>query len=77
MKSPNPPGANRLIDLPPDEFLDTEDEFNVVAAGIWMLSVRWDEIPDDKRPKTRGTLREVSRSHFSDRVAQRLWCDGI
>jgi hypothetical protein len=61
LKSPNPPGANRLIDLPLDDFLDTEDEFNVVAAALWTLCVRYDKLDEGERPKTRTKLREVCR----------------
>lgn len=60
IKTPNPSGANRLIDLPSNEFLDTEDEFNMVAAALWILCVRWDRIDEVKRPKTRSGLRDVS-----------------
>jgi hypothetical protein len=60
IKSPNPPGANALIDLPVNDFLDTEEEFNVVAASLWTLCVKYDEIEEDKRPKHRDALRSVS-----------------
>jgi hypothetical protein len=58
-KSPNPPGANKLIDLPLNDFLDTEDEFNVVAAALWTLCVRYDKLEEGDKPKTRTKLREV------------------
>jgi len=61
-KSPNPQGANRLIDLPANDFLETEDEFNVVAAALWTLCVRYDRLEEEKRPLTRTKLREVRLS---------------
>ena len=60
-KSPNPPGADKLIDLPLNDFLDTEDEFNVVAAALWTLCVRYDQLEEGNKPKTRTKLREVRR----------------
>jgi hypothetical protein len=48
-----------LIDLPLNDFLDTEDEFNVVAAALWTLCVRYDKLEEGDKPKTRTKLREV------------------
>lgn len=59
IKSPNPNGANSLINLPPTDYLDTEEEFNVVAAALWTLCVEYDKIEQDKRPKHRDGLRSV------------------
>ncbi|WVR00071.1 hypothetical protein IAU59_007213 [Kwoniella sp. CBS 9459] len=36
-KEPIPPGACALIDLPPNVFMDTEEEINLVAASLWVL----------------------------------------
>lgn len=54
-----------MIDLPANDFFDTEDEFNVVAAALWTLCVRWDKLEDEKRPRTREGLRGVSEDDIS------------
>jgi len=58
-KTPMPPEAGKLLDLPPDVFLDTEEEINVIAACLWMMSVRYDGLTRDERPKTPELLRRV------------------
>lgn len=64
IKSPNLPGANALIDLPPTDYLPTEEEFNVVAAALWTLCVEYDQNEEEKRPKHRDALRSVSLSQL-------------
>ena len=59
-----PAGSGRLIDLPPDEFLDTEEEIHVIAACLWVMSVRYDGMSRDERPKTANELRRVSHSYL-------------
>ena len=54
-----PAGSGRLIDLPPDEFLDTEEEIHVIAACLWVMSVKYDGLSRDERPKTATDLRRV------------------
>jgi hypothetical protein len=61
-KTPNPPDANRLIDLPGDTFLDTEDEINVIAGALWVLSVKYDKMEEKDRPKDVEGLRRVGGS---------------
>ncbi|EIW68946.1 hypothetical protein TREMEDRAFT_31388 [Tremella mesenterica DSM 1558] len=39
-KSPNPDGAIRLIDQPEDEFVETEEEMNVIAGALYILAVK-------------------------------------
>jgi len=58
-KTPMPAGSGRLIDLPPDEFLDTEEEIHVIAACLWVMSVKYDGMSKDERPKTANDLRRV------------------
>ena len=55
-----PPGANALIDLPGDVFIDTEEEINVIAACLWTMSVRYDRLDEKDMPKNRDELRKVS-----------------
>ncbi|RXK38067.1 hypothetical protein M231_04626 [Tremella mesenterica] len=66
-KSPNPDGAIRLIDQPEDEFVETEEEMNVIAGALYILAVKWDKLPEagksgikdeDARPKNREALRK-------------------
>jgi hypothetical protein len=59
-KTPNPAGANRLIDLPGDTFLDTDDEIHVIAGALWTLSVKYDKVDEKDRPKDVDGLRKVS-----------------
>ena len=60
VKTPMPDGANKLVDQPGDMFLDTEDEMNVIAASLWVLTVKYDEMDESQRPKTKDELRRVS-----------------
>jgi hypothetical protein len=60
LKSPIPAGAIRLIDIPPDVFLDTEEEVNVIAASLWIMSILYDKLPEKEVPKTKEDLRKVS-----------------
>lgn len=59
-KTPNPAGADRLIDLPGDIFLDTDDEIHVIAGALWTLSVKYDKLEEKDRPKDVDGLRKVS-----------------
>jgi hypothetical protein len=59
-KTPNPAGANRLIDLPGDIFLDTDDEIHVIAGALWTLSVKYDTLEEKDKPKDVDGLRKVS-----------------
>ncbi|WWD19754.1 hypothetical protein CI109_104218 [Kwoniella shandongensis] len=52
-----PPGACALIDLPPDVFLDTEEEINALAASFFTLCVKYDSLPAEERPQSRDHLR--------------------
>ena len=63
-KTPMPPGSSALIDLPPDVFLDTEEEINVIAACLWVLSVRYDQLKQEDRPKKPEELRKVRGELF-------------
>ncbi|KAL7419489.1 hypothetical protein Q5752_006327 [Cryptotrichosporon argae] len=56
-KTPNPPGANRLIDMPGDVFVDTEDDMHLIAAALWVLAVQWDKMAEDDRPKDKEHMR--------------------
>lgn len=58
-ENPLPPGACKLIDLPGDVFLDTEDDVNVVAAALWVLAVKYDNLPSEERPNHREASRKV------------------
>jgi hypothetical protein len=60
IKTPVPAGAIKLIDVPEDVFLDTEQEINVIAGSLWVMSVRYDELKEEKKPKDRDELRKVS-----------------
>lgn len=60
LKSPIPSGAIRLIDIPPDVFLDTEEEVNVIAASLWIMSILYDKLPEKEVPKSKEDLRKVS-----------------
>jgi hypothetical protein len=55
-----PPEAGKLLDLPPDVFLDTEEEINVIAACLWTMSLRYDGLTRGERPKNLDSLRRVS-----------------
>ena len=54
-----PPGANRLIDLPEGTFLDTEEEINVIAGSLWLMSVKYDKLEEEDRARNREELRKV------------------
>ncbi|WVR07550.1 hypothetical protein IAU60_004592 [Kwoniella sp. DSM 27419] len=62
VKNPMPAGACALIDLPGDVFLDTEEEINLIAASLWILCVKYDNLPSSDRPTTREGLAKVG--HF-------------
>jgi hypothetical protein len=57
--TPNPPGANALIDLPGDRFLSTEEEIHVIAAALWMMSVAFDRLEADVRPSDKDEVKKV------------------
>ena len=59
-KTPMPPGSAALIDLPPDVILDTEEEIHVIAACLWIMSIRYDGLTQSERPKKPEDLRKVS-----------------
>lgn len=63
-ENPLPPGAYKLIDLPGDVFLDTEDDINVVAAALWVLAVKYDNLPIEERPSHREESRKVGNYLF-------------
>ncbi|KAK4687895.1 hypothetical protein P7C73_g2231, partial [Tremellales sp. Uapishka_1] len=56
-KTPNTPGANALINLPPTVFLDTEEDINVIGASLYILCVKFDQLEEDERPKDKDGLR--------------------
>lgn len=58
-KEPLTSDAARLIDVPGDEFLDTEEELNVIGACLWMICVEYDRLGEEKMPKKREELRKV------------------
>lgn len=58
-ENPLPSGACKLIDLPGDVFLDTEDDIKVVAAALWTLAVKYDNLPSEERPSDREASRKV------------------
>lgn len=58
-ENPLPPGPCKLIDLPGDVFLDTEDDINVVAAALWVLAVKYDNLSSEERPSHREESRKV------------------
>nr|XP_019010457.1 uncharacterized protein I206_04926 [Kwoniella pini CBS 10737]OCF49238.1 hypothetical protein I206_04926 [Kwoniella pini CBS 10737] len=68
---PLPEGACALIDLPGDEFRDTEDEVNVIAASLWMLCVKYDNMPAAERPTSRDNLRRWISRHREE-VIQKI-----
>lgn len=68
-ENPLPSGACKLIDLPGDVFLDTEDDINVVAAALWTLAVKYDNLPSEERPSDRETSRKVGCPPFKDERA--------
>ena len=68
-KTPMPPASFDLIDLPKGTYLDTEEEINVIAASLWIMSVLYDRLEVGQRPKTREELRKVSvGSSFDNRI---------
>nr|XP_031861644.1 uncharacterized protein CI109_002874 [Kwoniella shandongensis]KAA5528716.1 hypothetical protein CI109_002874 [Kwoniella shandongensis] len=70
-----PPGACALIDLPPDVFLDTEEEINALAASFFTLCVKYDSLPAEERPQSRDHLRRwISRHTFGvvDRIVSKI-----
>ncbi|KAE8539262.1 hypothetical protein D1P53_004360 [Cryptococcus gattii VGV] len=70
-ENPLPSGACKLIDLPGDEFLDTEDGSNIVAAAMWTLAVKYDNLPGEERPSDREASRKWLTKHRGD-VIKRL-----
>lgn len=36
-----------------------------MAAALWVLAVRWEEMEEEKRPKTKEALRKVGYGSFS------------
>ncbi|OWT37238.1 hypothetical protein J008_05082 [Cryptococcus neoformans] len=70
-ENPLPPGACKLIDLPGDVFLDTEDDINVVAAALWVLAVKYDNLPSEERPSHREESRKWLIKHRGE-VIERL-----
>ncbi|WVQ77466.1 hypothetical protein IAR50_007152 [Cryptococcus sp. DSM 104548] len=72
---PLPAAACDLIDMPQNEFLDTEDETNVIAAALYILSVKFDKLPKEERPKNRDKVRlwiTRSRSPALERLLSRV-----
>ncbi|WWD03789.1 hypothetical protein V865_001845 [Kwoniella europaea PYCC6329] len=67
---PLPEGACALIDLPGNVFLETEDEVNVIAASLWVLCVKYDNLPAGERPTTRDNLRRVSDTSYAWTIDQ-------
>ncbi|KIR26427.1 hypothetical protein I307_04430 [Cryptococcus deuterogattii 99/473] len=65
-ENPLPPGACKLIDLPGNDFLHTEDYNNVVAAALWTLAVKYDNLPNEERPSDREASRKVGSPPFKD-----------
>ncbi len=59
IKSPTPESAIALIDLEPGVLLDTEEEINVIAASLYVLCVRYDELGEKERVRGREELRKV------------------
>ncbi|ORY35780.1 hypothetical protein BCR39DRAFT_32588 [Naematelia encephala] len=57
VKTPLSDSAIKLIDLPADEFLDTEEAINVITASIWVLCVKYDKLAEKERPKNKDSLR--------------------
>nr|ODN80138.1 hypothetical protein L203_05946 [Cryptococcus depauperatus CBS 7841]ODO04184.1 hypothetical protein L204_00539 [Cryptococcus depauperatus CBS 7855] len=57
--NPIPTAACRLIDLPGDDFLDTEDKNYVIEASLWVMSAKFDNLPKEERPNTRDLTRKV------------------
>ncbi|TYJ54039.1 hypothetical protein B9479_005303 [Cryptococcus floricola] len=49
--------ACKLIDMPKNEFLDTEEEINVIEAALYILSVKFDTLPKEERPSDRDKVR--------------------
>ncbi|ODN99209.1 hypothetical protein I350_07368 [Cryptococcus amylolentus CBS 6273] len=49
--------ACKLIDMPKNEFLDTEEEINVIEAALYILSVKFDTLPQEERPNDRDKVR--------------------
>lgn len=60
------PRACKLIDLPGNDFLHTEDYNNVVAAALWTLAVKYDNLPNEERPSDREASRKVGSPPFKD-----------
>jgi len=56
--------VQRLIDLPPGEFIEFEEEIQVIAACLYVLSVKYDKEYDkeaEKRPaRASEEVRKVS-----------------
>lgn len=65
-ENPLPSGACKLIDLQGDDFLDTEDDSNIVAAALWILAVKYDNLPSEERPSDREASRKVGSLPFKD-----------
>ncbi|ODN73443.1 hypothetical protein L202_07962 [Cryptococcus amylolentus CBS 6039] len=63
--------ACKLIDMPKNEFLDTEEEINVIEAALYILSVKFDTLPQEERPNDRDKVRLVSGSYGNSTVAER------
>ena len=72
IKTPPPNGSCKLIDLPGDVFLDTEEDLNVIGATLWIMSVEYDKIQEKDRPKNREELRRVSRLQMLFRISIRI-----
>ncbi|XAO27415.1 hypothetical protein I312_106269 [Cryptococcus bacillisporus CA1280] len=70
-ENPLPSGACKLIDLLGDVFLDTEDDIKVVAAALWTLAVKYDNLPSEERPSDRETSRKWLAKHRGE-VIERL-----
>ncbi|WVQ84575.1 hypothetical protein IAT38_006729 [Cryptococcus sp. DSM 104549] len=69
-KNPLSAGACKLIDLPGDQFIPTEDEINVIAAAMWVMSVKYDNMPVGERPDTRDNLRKWITRHRAEAVSK-------
>jgi hypothetical protein len=61
IKNAPSPGANHLIDLLEDVFLDTEEELNLIIATMWCLAIKYDMLDEKEKPKNRDEGKKVSR----------------
>ncbi|OCF37999.1 hypothetical protein I317_03960 [Kwoniella heveanensis CBS 569] len=69
-KEPIPAGACALIDLPPNVFMDTEEEINLVAASLWVLCVKFDNLAPSERPNTKEGVAKWINRHRDDVIGR-------